>query len=356
MQDTKDSVFFRPEWCRQIHLELSTLCNAACPQCPRFHANSPIVRKNLTQTSVSLAQIQQWFPRSIVENLTEVMLCGTHGDPMMAPEVLEITEYFLEANPELDLIIHTNGGMRTPEFWREFGQLMAGYKNARVMFGIDGLEDTNHRYRRRVVWSRLMANIKAYTESGARAQWVFTEFLHNYDQIDQARELSVALGMEYFMTRPSWGLGTDSEPQSMPVRTTEGRIIEWLDRPQLSSEPLRPLPPFQPSEPRPRRARKHPGGSAPIKCRASTAPEQRQIYISVSGEVMPCCYWATEWASEFDQPRAQDTRARYGPVRDQLCLGDRSLRDILESEILDRITADQWNRDCARTCRDVCGS
>lgn len=274
---------------------------------------------------------------------------------MMAPQVLEITEYFLEANPELDLIVHTNGGMRTAEFWREFGQLLAYYKNARVMFGIDGLENTNHIYRRRVVWARLIANIRAYTGSGARAQWVFTEFLHNYDQIDQARELSVALGMEYFMTRPSWGLGTDSLPQSMPVRNREGQVIEWLDRPQLGSEPSRHLPLFQPLEPRQSRERKHPGGPALIKCRASTAPEQRQIYVSVLGEVMPCCYWATEWASEFDQPRAQDTRARYGLVRDQLCLNDRSITEILQSGLLDQITVAQWLSDCARTCKDICG-
>lgn len=356
MTDTKDSVFFRPEWCRQIHLELSTLCNAACPQCPRFHANSPIVRKNLVQTSVSLAQIQQWFPRSLVRNLTEVMLCGTHGDPMMAPDVLEISQYFLEANPELDLIIHTNGGMRVPEFWSEFGQLLASYKNARVMFGIDGLETTNHRYRRRVVWTRLISNIRAYTAAGARAQWVFTEFQHNHHQITEARELSETLGMEYFMTRPSWGLGTDSAPQSMLVRNNEGDIIEWLDRPQLKQEPSRTAPPFQPQRSTEPRQLRYPGSAAQVKCRAASAPQQRQIYVSVQGEVMPCCYWATEWASEFDHPRAQDVRARYSPVRDQLNLNLRGLAEILDAKVLDQITAQQWLKDCSQTCQQICGS
>lgn len=347
--------FFHPDWCRHLHLELSTLCNAACPQCPRFHANSPVVRTNFQQTSVSLEDFQKWFPAEVIGSMEEIMLCGTHGDPVMAPDILEICRYVIDVNPEISIIVHTNGGMRTPKFWQEFAELLTLAARSRVVFGIDGLELTNHRYRRRVVWSKLISNVKAYLAAGGRAHWVYTLFQHNLADLDRARELSQTLGIEHFMTRQSWGVGSESEPVSMPVLDSEGSVIEWLDRPELVREPLRLTPRFQPKTLIPILAERAQGSAARVSCKAQTGSELRQIYVSAEGLVMPCCYWGTDLGSESHSERIRDTRARYWPHRQRLDLNKVGLRDILQSGVLDEITHDLWHRDCARACREVCG-
>ena len=62
-------------------------------------------------------------------------------------------------NNKIKIEIHTNGGARNVEFWENLGKLskIAG-KNILVIFSVDGLEDTNHIYRRNVKWDKLKEN------------------------------------------------------------------------------------------------------------------------------------------------------------------------------------------------------
>ena len=67
-----------------------------------------------------------------------------------------------------------------------------------VRFGIDGLEDTNHLYRRNVRWPTLMRNVRAFVEAGGNAEWDFIEFRQNQHQVEQARMLADELGFSMF--------------------------------------------------------------------------------------------------------------------------------------------------------------
>mgnify|MGYP000657292039 CR=1 FL=1 len=65
------------------------------------------------------------------------------------------------------------------EFWKK----LASYDRVRVLFGIDGLNDTNHLYRINVNWDALMRNVKSYISNGGTASWQFIVFDHNQHQI-----------------------------------------------------------------------------------------------------------------------------------------------------------------------------
>ena len=144
-----------------VHVELSNLCNAACPLCPRYVNNSLRVNPELDLGSVSLESFKKWFPLDFVKKSKGWIFCGTNGDPMMARDVYEILEYVLR-NSEAKVQVNTNGSIRDGEFWEKMGSLFAEpCVNSRyVVFSVDGLEDTNHIYRRNVKWERVMENIE----------------------------------------------------------------------------------------------------------------------------------------------------------------------------------------------------
>ena len=76
---------------REFHVEISSRCNAACPMCARN------VLGGATKPDLELAD---WPKESIpiifdtqFKNLRNVLFCGTHGDPAIAPQSLNAVQY-----------------------------------------------------------------------------------------------------------------------------------------------------------------------------------------------------------------------------------------------------------------------
>jgi MoaA/NifB/PqqE/SkfB family radical SAM enzyme len=125
-------------------------------------------------------------------------MCGNHGDPMMAPEAVEILKWLKEINPKIRLAMNTNGGARRPTWWAELAKVID-----HVTFSVDGLEDTNHLYRQGVTWERVEANMHAFCRAGGNAKWEFLVFKHNEHQIEEAELWAKALGVKTFSVKKS---------------------------------------------------------------------------------------------------------------------------------------------------------
>jgi prepilin-type processing-associated H-X9-DG protein len=177
-----------------INAELSNYCNAACPMCSRFNFKLEL-RKDVTNNShTSLDLIKYKIGPNIAKRLMRFYSNGTYGDGSMNPECLEIYNFIRQNNNTCKAELWTNGGARNTEFWAELAKM-----NVEVTFHIDGLEDTNHLYRRNVNWGKLMANVQSYIQAGGRPTWRMFAFKHNQHQIEEARELSKKLKFKYFM-------------------------------------------------------------------------------------------------------------------------------------------------------------
>ena len=81
---------------------------------------------------------------------------------------------------------------------KENGDLYYEEHGFKAWFGIDGLEDTNHIYRRGVKWERLQDNFREYIKAGGDADWQFIPFSWNKHQLDAARELATKEGFDKF--------------------------------------------------------------------------------------------------------------------------------------------------------------
>jgi len=182
----------------EYQLEITTYCNAACPQCPR-NISGGSVNPHLPLCHLSKEIIDRAFTPELCSRVKQIFFCGSYGDPIVHPDFLDILRDFRNKNPTLWLYIHTNGGVHNNDWWTELAEILNGY--GKIDFGIDGLQDTNHLYRRGVKFDKAINNAQAFIRAGGKAQWNYIVFKHNEHQIETARMLSEIVGFEKILFR-----------------------------------------------------------------------------------------------------------------------------------------------------------
>jgi len=175
-----------------LQLEISNYCNAACPQCPRNFFGGRTL-SNLPLHKLTFAEFKKLFSSELLTSLQQVYFCGTYGDPLTHPDIVNMCGYIKDLNPNINVTLHTNGGVGKISTFTKLASIVDC-----IAFGIDGLEDTNHLYRRNVRWHRVVENTKAFIEAGGNAEWDFIVFAHNQHQVNDARELSKKLKFNRF--------------------------------------------------------------------------------------------------------------------------------------------------------------
>jgi MoaA/NifB/PqqE/SkfB family radical SAM enzyme len=188
---------------RQMHIELTSKCQAACPGCPR-NVSGGYDLPWLDKKEWTFSQFKKSFPAELLERCGFILFCGNYGDPGTCKDLIEIVDYIKKINWNGTLRIHTNGGMRTPTFWANLASVMNPVTD-RVIWSIDGLQDTNHIYRKNVEWDKLINNVKSYLSSGGSATWEYLIFGHNQHQIKTAEQLSIDLGFKEFVYKKAFG-------------------------------------------------------------------------------------------------------------------------------------------------------
>lgn len=214
----------------EYQLEITTYCNAACPQCPRNN-NGAGVNPHLKLEHLPRDIIDSAFTAELCNRLRQVFFCGSYGDPIMHPDFLDILRDFRRKCPTLWLYIHTNGGAHDTEYWSEMARIIGGY--GQVDFNIDGLEDTNHLYRRNTDFNKIISNASAYISAGGRAVWNYIIFEHNQHQVSAAKELSVKLGFREFKHRVTGRFlnhSTMEEFAEWPVQNRQAQV-EYVIKP-----------------------------------------------------------------------------------------------------------------------------
>ena len=392
------SRFWNFEELDQLHIELTNGCNAACPMCVRFMNSSTLTRPDLVVQQITLDKFKEWLPPEVIKKCHLILFCGVHGDPCVARDFLEICEYIANTNPNTKVEVNTNGGMRTPEWWDKVGKLFASKKQREwnITFSIDGLAKTNHIYRRNVNWNRLMQNVQAYNRYDNISTWDFLVFQHNEHEIEKARKKSKKLGFNYFVPKKALGVDNGTSLKAMGALNKEGKLDYWIHAPKNSEYRNLENPigeeeyfnwEFDPVEYRAMKNTKSKKQSfthqvdtvydyripqthlkehddCSIYCKSQNRREDQKVYkevfIDCSGIVMPCCYIATHLNSSYtslETLQVHNHMNNYG--WDYFNLHNYSLKEILDSDHLNKVFADTWDKPsiaegktlfCAMTC------
>lgn len=266
-----------------INAELSNYCNAACPMCNRYDWDLNLVKGKVNNSYTSLDTFVNKIGVKIVKQLRKLYSCGTYGDGATNPECLEIFEFLRKNNNKMALTLHSNGGTRSKEFWGELAKLRVN-----VIFAIDGLEKTNHLYRRNVQWSKLMENVKSFIQHGGQAGWQYLIFKHNQHQIEDAREFSKKLGFNFFQSRFSsrwYDFNSDGHFRDITSIDLGEYKLEKPEQPRIVSKDIDPVK-FDREE-----MKNDSWKSAKINCASCNVKNNNyEIYLMANGYVSPCCY------------------------------------------------------------------
>lgn len=187
-------------------VDISTYCNASCPQCHRTDQED-ISKKNywLPLVQWDLDTFQKRFPANTLINYRQIVLCGTWGDPIMNKNIYSIVEYILSSTRSTNIFINTNGSMRDELFWWELGMLDAKYGyRLTIVFDIDGTTQEQHEiYRRGTDLKKVLANMRSYTESGSMAKAFTVVFKHNENSLEEIGDLAKKNGAKFLYICPS---------------------------------------------------------------------------------------------------------------------------------------------------------
>jgi MoaA/NifB/PqqE/SkfB family radical SAM enzyme len=362
---------------KRLHIELSSRCNASCPACSRNYSGGPVA-DSLELTDLSLDDIKRMVPKEIAKSLVGINFCGNVGDPGMAPDLIPILEYFREQSPKIVQQLRTNGGMRNDKFWTTLGDFFVKqppprdnhlFSKAGVVFSVDGLEDTNHIYRRGVIWDKLIRNMRAYSATGAFAVWEWLLFEHNEHQVEEARAIAKELGFEFIVKNPLgfgeyedtlsgmnvYGKDGDYEYTIWPTKYTGHRkeplFGKKVDFTYMNRLTIPILPEFS----------KELEKNSDIVCKSIEHKESKEIYISANGYMLPCCFLG----GVFGQFHSSYSRYQFNKMINDyglevFNLKNQSILDIIQGPDFSKFFLDGWKADTIENgkllyCLETCG-
>lgn len=254
-----------------IQIENTSRCNAWCSSCSRNNGGFGLSEGQVDMDlSVNrLEEVLSWFP-----NLDTIQFCGTYGDAAASP--LSYEHFEVAASKARAVNIHTNGSLRTPDWWASVAKLLP--QDHEVWFTLDGLAGTHEYYRQGTSWQKTIDNATAFIAAGGHAVWQFIPFKHNEHEIKDCIRLSQQLGFKRFKFVKDVRYPTESRH----YRTGDViEILPWSRDQQMSRY-------------------KQPDRQVSTKdCRHLQDPS---VYLNADGKVSTCCFFNKHLSfNTFDQ-------------------------------------------------------
>lgn len=370
-----------------VHLEMTEVCNASCPMCSR-NLNGGEVNPHLKNRELDIDDIKTIFTPSFLRQLKRIYLCGNYGDPGSAKDTLEAFRYFRKHNADINLSMHTNGGMKKPEWWAELAEIING--NGYVIFGLDGLEDTNHFYRQGTVWTKIMENVRAFIAAGGRARWDYIVFAHNEHQVDEAEQLSKDMGFERFQYKKSARFFSNNQAATKESHQAQNRkglttLLQAPTNPKYRNSVLDKLKEITKkddenkitvdnivkienldqvqgmqkfsTDPDKKKPVERIWDDAVIDCKVA---KEKNVYVTAEGILQPCCWTAGQmYLWYYKNKGAQIWRFIDQVGLDKLDAKKYTVEEIIEGDFFQRILPNSWTKPscaegksamCAKTC------
>ena len=340
---------YKFEEIKKIHLELSTNCQAKCPMCAR-NEHGGLENPLLPSNDISIEFFKHIFAPEFIARVETVSICGNFGDALLNNDLPLILEYITNANPAINLDLHTNGSLRSTKWWTDLVSVLPARHV--LHFGIDGLEDTHHLYRIGTDFNKIIKNAKAFIDAGGIARWNFITFKHNEHQMEECRVLAKELGFESFHEKQTSRFIGSREFQ---VFDRDGNVthtllppgeqkIAFIDRKTVENyrEVIK---------------------TATIKCQVE---DEKSIYIDAQGHLWPCCFLASVpyqhstpdklvYGFMQDSIDSLNTAVTKFGGMDKLDLHQHSIKDIIDSNEWQTVWNDGFEDNSILMCARVCG-
>lgn len=298
------------------HIEPTSKCMLECPLCDRTKFHNDFNKRLLHE--INIEHLINFLKNTIIQR---VCMCGNNGDPIYHSKFYDLCFELKKIGCKLE--ITTNGSGRKKEWWVDICKVLD--KDDRIIFSIDGLADTNHLYRKNSDWLSLMSAIDVATKSSVHTVWKFIVFKHNQHQIDEAKKLSLSLGINEFRLEKSdrWWV-KDLMPDEEFVNADYKRMKLALKGETNGKHIMSP------------------------KCmdKILKIPNQ-SLYIDAEGNFYPCC-WLGTYSFRY--------KTLFNPMKKKYNIKDNTLEQILgNTEIQNFFESTKSYETADKCCKIYCG-
>lgn len=299
---------------KMIEMEITSLCNIACPDCSRAKMNNGVV---LNKDHLDIDLVRERIPKGKFPNLKTIRFCGTIDEPTAHPRFFDFIDYVVN---ELDVGVQiaTNGSLKTTEWWEKLAEKLGNREDRFVTWGIDGIDEMSEVYRVGSSFKKVQENFRAFNAAGGNSLWQFIVFKHNVEQ----------------------------EPLVDKIAADEGfigvkKIYSFRETKDMGYE----RPEFETA-------------STEIKCRYGN---EGKFFINHKGDIVPCCFVNHFHMKRYDKYPVEEiydgqdyiemferhggtlaTNMRYNQVE-----------DVLQGDFFQSIK-DAWNDTPIKRCSDRC--
>lgn len=295
-----------------FHIEPTSKCTLECPLCDRTWFYEKFKTRNLHEINVN--NIVKFVGAN-----AEITLCGNNGDPIYHSKFLELCQKLKDNN--CSLWIHTNGSAKTKTWWEKLKSILQ--KGDHITFAIDGLEDTNHLYRKNAKWKSIMTAIETLKDRNFNLVWKFIIFKHNQHQILQAKRLSKELTFDKFELEQSnrWR----GKKELMPAPEYVDYHYKYQEKVLINSQYSSTMKPI---------------------CLKNDLPSN-SLYIDAEGDFYPCC-WIATYRYKF--------KSIFSPKKTKMNIATHSLNEILENkQVIDFFNTTKDFKSAHECCKIQCG-
>lgn len=339
-----------------IQIEITNRCQASCPMCLR-NIHGGIDNPNLISTDWTLAQFQNTFTDEVMTQISCVNFCGDFGDPIINANLIDMCQYIRDKKSDMMVLLHTNGSAHNADWWTLLATSLP--KNHKIIFALDGLQDTHSLYRIGTNYDMIIRNAKAFIDAGGIAEWMFIRFKHNEHEVEIARAVSKKLGFATFNTKDSKRFG-----KKYPVLNKQGSIDYYLEPPSQSR--IKPVEFLD--------LKDYKEWQNDISC---FALDSKELYIDANGYLMPCCLIGSFLYANYDV----ELYRKYGVIDETSItsiarevqlevfsiiqeLGGlealdskiHSIKSIMDTEIWQTLIHRKWDNNSSSTCKILCGN
>ena len=372
-----------------VMLDITTRCNAGCPQCHRTDPKGLNKASWLPDIVWSLEQFKQAFPEKIAKHIYNFDFCGTWGDCLTNQDILPIVKYIREVSPEAYICINTNGSLRNDKFWWELG--VAGDKNLSVVFCVEGTTQEMHQnYRQFTFLDKIFNNMDMLANTPARIRTQTLVWKHNEKHLDEIEKMCLEHGSirHHFVATDRWH---DKDKLEFSFKDKPGVLEKtspnWQKtfRQTHQEEKLAGYTALykekKEDENRPdyvridrRRFTKQEVGKSSKKLMKQLTKKikkekivcewgnKNKVVINPDGQVLPCCYFCNPHFYNKNDPEVRKwfiehpIMQEYQKYQNELNVFTANLIDIINHKWYLTILPDSWNSDkpihqCEKYCR-----
>jgi len=296
------------------HIEPSSICTLKCPRCPRAEVPESLLNRQLT-----LNFFKNQIGADIVQQIKKITFCGNDGDPIYCKDFLDICRWIKQINPEIHLVLITNGSHKTIDWWQQLGEIFNA--NDEIHWSLDGWDqESNEQYRVNSDWLSITNGINSFNHANTTTYrvWASIAFRFNEKQLLIQKVSAAASGFDsYQLTKstkfaskyPVYGINDPLEPTNTHLVASGHRferIIEALTTKQRPGNYLKTM--FL--------QRAELLGKYSGICLIGN----KGVFLNSQGEFYPCCWTA----NRYEHNQSWHTRAKT-----QFNLNTRTFQDVI---------------------------